>query len=201
MGCSRDDGVVAGRAGCRAGAALETVLARAGAYVAEFQRQLSGHRRRREVRPGDQGGRRARCDARGMPVATRAATAAHASELRSDLLLVKPGGADGWMAVPRRVRGRRRAGPRPAGAPDAAVPQPDAASADAQIGRILDESARYNIGDIRRNVNTPVYPLLFLEPANQFRFKFKRTNDARRPRPSRRTRRETARSASRPRSG
>jgi hypothetical protein len=54
-------------------------------------------------------------------------------------------------------------------------------STDAQIRKILDESARYNIGDIRRNVNTPVYPLLFLEAANQFRFKFKQTKD-RRPR-------------------
>ena len=36
------------------------------------------------------------------------------------------------------------------------------------------ESARYNIGDIQRNVNTPIFPLLFLESANHFRFKFKR---------------------------
>ena len=27
--------------------------------------------------------------------------------------------------------------------------------------KILDESARYNIGDIRRNVNTPVFPCCF----------------------------------------
>ena len=43
--------------------------------------------------------------------------------------------------------------------------------------RILEESARFNIGDIRRNVNTPIFPLAFLEGSNQARFKFKVTGD------------------------
>jgi hypothetical protein len=41
----------------------------------------------------------------------------------------------------------------------------------------LDESSRFNIGDIQRNMNTPVYTLLFLELANQPRFKWARTTD------------------------
>jgi hypothetical protein len=32
----------------------------------------------------------------------------------------------------------------------------------AQIGRILAESARFNIGDVDRNVNTPIFSLLLL---------------------------------------
>lgn len=44
-------------------------------------------------------------------------------------------------------------------------------SAIAQAGRILRESARYNIGP-RRTVNVPTMALLFLHPKNQHRFAF-----------------------------
>ncbi len=39
--------------------------------------------------------------------------------------------------------------------------------------RILNESARYNIGRIVRNINQPVLPLMFLLPENQPRFWFR----------------------------
>ena len=42
-----------------------------------------------------------------------------------------------------------------------------------QAGRVLAESARYNIGP-RRTVNTPTLALMFLHPRNQSRFAFKR---------------------------
>ena len=112
---------------------------------------------------------------------------------------MKPGGADAWMAFrdvfdvdgkPVRDRGERLA----------QLFLNRSMSTDRQIRKILDESARYNIGDIQRNVNTPVYPLLFLETANQFRFKFKQTKE-RTPATEPRTRRRTARSASRRRFG
>jgi len=54
--------------------------------------------------------------------------------------------------------------------------EPSASTAE-QIRKILAESARFNIGDIHRNVNTPIFPLLFLERANHYRFKFKQTTD------------------------
>lgn len=149
--------------------ALAAVLARAAAYVAEFHRQLSSivaeEQYVQDVYPS--AGR----DAGLAPV--------HRT-LKSDLLLLKPGDADAWMtfrdvfevdAEPVRDRTERLTHLFLKRTP----------STDAQIRRILDESARYNIGDIRRNVNTPTYPLLFLESANRFRFKFKVTND-RRPR-------------------
>jgi hypothetical protein len=46
-------------------------------------------------------------------------------------------------------------------------------SADAQIRSIIEESARYNIGSITRNINTPLMTLQFLETSNQPNFRFK----------------------------
>jgi hypothetical protein len=159
---------------------LATVLARAAAYVAEFHRQFSGIvAEERYVQEVKAVGRGQPCGAAATPVAMRTCfelTYPIRSELRSDLLLVKPAGADAWMAFrdvfdvdgkPVRDRGERLA----------QLFLNRSMSTDRQIRKILDESARYNIGDIQRNVNTPVYPLLFLETANQFRFKFKPTKE------------------------
>ena len=49
--------------------------------------------------------------------------------------------------------------------------QPTDATAS-QTRRIADESARYNIGHMIRNINVPVLPLRFLHPSNRWRFKF-----------------------------
>ncbi len=46
------------------------------------------------------------------------------------------------------------------------------ASALEQARRILEESARYNIGGAARTLNLPTLPLVFLYPRNQFRFSF-----------------------------
>ncbi len=43
--------------------------------------------------------------------------------------------------------------------------------------KIANESARYNIGEIARNVNIPTMPLLFLHPLNQHRFYFEKTGE------------------------
>jgi hypothetical protein len=155
---------------------LKTVLARAAAYVADFHRQLSSivaeERYVQSFFPFSVGG--------ATGPAYRAATGPDYRALKSDLLLLKPAGADAWMAfrdvfevdgAPVRDRQERIAQLFLERSP----------SGDALMRRILDESSRYNIGDIRRNVNTPVYPLLFLEAANQFRFKFEQTKE-RRPR-------------------
>ena len=50
-------------------------------------------------------------------------------------------------------------------------------SSTADSGRLRDiitESARYNIGEIPRNVNTPMLALFFLHPDTQTQFRFKR---------------------------
>jgi len=146
---------------------LAVVLARAAAYVADFHRQLSSivaeeryvqdwksvsSGRQREVTPLDH------------------------RVLLSDLLLVKPEGFTAWMefrdvfevdGVPVRERDERLV-------KLFLEPSP---STDQQIRHILAESARYNIGDIQRNVNTPIFPLLFLEGANHYRFRYRHAAD------------------------
>jgi hypothetical protein len=47
-------------------------------------------------------------------------------------------------------------------------------SAPLRVRAILDESARYNIGPVMRNVNFPTLALAFLHPRNQHRFAWKR---------------------------
>ncbi len=97
-------------------------------------------------------------------------------ELRADLLIVKPSGSRAWMgyrdvfevdASPVHDRDNRL---------PALVLKPSRTT-DGQIRQILAESARYNLGDIQRNLNTPVFSLLFLERENHYRFKFTRTKE------------------------
>ena len=97
-------------------------------------------------------------------------------ELKSDLLLVQSAASRKWVqfrdvfeADGVSVRDRAERLTR-------LFLNESAASRD-QVGAILKESARYNIGDIQRNINTPVFALQILERSNQPRFKFKRTND------------------------
>ena len=48
----------------------------------------------------------------------------------------------------------------------------DAKTAKQKAAQIMNESARYNIGSVERNINTPLLALLFLDPAYQSHFKF-----------------------------
>jgi hypothetical protein len=146
--------------------ALDAVLAHAGAYVMEFQRQLSGlvaeEQYVQDVRyPLGTG-------TRYNPLLTR-----H-RELKSDLLLVKPAGADRWIQFRdvfevdgKATRDRNERLMRLFLAPDS--------SSASQVQRIADESSRYNIGNLYRTVNVPVLALVVLDPANQPRFTFKRS--------------------------
>jgi hypothetical protein len=145
---------------------VDAVLARAGAYVADFHRQLASIvAEERYVQDW-------------WPGRAQGATLIAHRVLLSDLLLVKPVGDAPWMEFrdvfevdgqPIRERNERLL-------KMFLEPSPSAAG---QISRILNESARFNIGDIQRNVNTPIFPLQFLEAANQPRFKFKQTSDRR----------------------
>jgi hypothetical protein len=145
---------------------LPAVLERAAAYVADFHRQLSGvvaeERYVQEVTA--------------FAKAPARLTNPMRSELHSDLLLVKPAGGGEWTefrdvfevnGIAVRDRRDRLTHLFLDGSP----------SAREQVGRILDESSRFNIGEIARNINTPVFALRILERANQRRFRFKRTND------------------------
>jgi hypothetical protein len=145
---------------------LETVLARAADYVADFHRQLSSIvAEERYV----QNWMRVLDRQRGTN------QLAH-RELVSDLLLVKPEGFRAWMEF-RDVFEVDGTAVRERDERLVKMFLTPSLSTNEQIAKILAESARFNIGDINRNVNTPIFPLLFLERDNQFRFKFKQTED------------------------
>jgi hypothetical protein len=145
---------------------LVDVLARAAEYVVDFQRQLSGivaeESYVQDVR---------------YPLATGSHLAIRGithRELKSDLLLVKPVGADRWLQFrdvfdvdgkPVRDRNERLMQLFVAPSPSSAM----------QAERIVGESTRYNIGDLQRTVNLPLFALLILDPDNQPRCVFTRT--------------------------
>ena len=146
--------------------ALATVLERAADYVAEFQRRLSGiTAEERYVQDWYSVDPKARPDGR---------TRRGHRELRSDLVLIRPSVDAPWTEFRdvfevdgRAIRDRQDRLEHllrgPAGVD----------SADLQA--IVAESARFNIGDVDRNVNTPLFTLRFLEADTQRRFRFKRS--------------------------
>ena len=144
---------------------LDAVLASAGAYVVEFQRSLSGvvaeEQYVQDVRYPRGNGRL------NLAITHR--------KLKSDLLLVKPAGVDRWL----QFRDVFEVDGKPVRDRDERLVQlfitPSSSSA-VQAERILNESARYNIGNLQRTVNAPVLALVILDPGNQPRFTFKRTN-------------------------
>lgn len=157
------NGVVAAAA---ADGTLEQVLARAGAHAAQFRAQLSGivaeEHYVQNVRAAM--GVNITVDGRGTePVKHR--------ELRSDILMIRAEDRyaefrDVFEVDGKAVRDRQDRLSK--------LFLSDLASAGDQIKRIAEESARYNIGSVYRNINTPTLPLVFLEPDQQARSKFRR---------------------------
>jgi len=143
---------------------LNEVLARAANYVGEFERQLSG------IVAGEDYTQQVRGGKVRVPEERR--------RLRSDLLLVKPVGAQDWMQFrdvyevngdPVQDRNDRLM---------KLFVEPTN-STDARLRAIVRESARFNIGSVDRTMNVPLLPLRFLEAKNQWRSKFKRAASAR----------------------
>lgn len=144
---------------------LKTVLASASGYVVRFEHDLSGliaeehyTQNLEALNPGASQPQDAEPD-----VTHR--------ELRSDLLLVQARRPDEYVQFrdvfevdgqPVRDRNDRLL---------LLFTQPTDATTT-ETRRIADESARYNIGQIMRNINVPVLPLRFLDPSNRWRFKF-----------------------------
>jgi hypothetical protein len=94
-------------------------------------------------------------------------------ELKSDLLLVRPVGADRWVQFRdvfevdgRPVRDRNQRLMKLFVTPSS--------STRTRPEQIANESSRYNIGNLQRTVNLPVLALAVLEPRGQPRFVFKR---------------------------
>jgi hypothetical protein len=137
---------------------INEVLKRSAWYVADFRKQLSGivaeETYRQEIVST------ARIGGGAGPVRT----------LRSDYLLVMPSDADRHVELRdvfevdgKAVRGRQAR-------LENMVMDPAAA---ARLGDIISESARYNIGSVRRTINTPLMALIFLDANNQGRFRFR----------------------------
>jgi hypothetical protein len=150
---------------------LATVLERAGDYVASFQRQLSGvvaeETYIQDVREPMPTGTVPRAPMRTGPMHR---------ELKSDLLLVKPERADRWIQFrdvfevdghPVRDRSERLM---------KLFVEPTLSTAS-QVDQIVSESARYNIGNVMRNINVPVFALLILDSEHRDHFKFARAGN------------------------
>ena len=157
---------------------LDVVLARVAAYATQFRNGLSGIVTEERY---DQSALPPSADAtlgRGVPPTGRRASRSNTERiiLRSDFLLVRPPGAD--RAIEFRdvfeVNGRAT---RDRDERLTRLFLNPTSSSMAQVQRITNESARYNIGTIQRTLNTPTLPLLFLEQPLQHRFTFTRVDD------------------------
>jgi hypothetical protein len=160
---------------------LATVLQRAGAYVEEFHRQLSGIvAEEHYVQEVQAFHKRNGCPSNATYQSTLNCRGQLVNpmrtDLKSDLLLVRPSEGTRWAEF-RDVF-------EVDGAPVRDRPErltklflgEDPVSSRQLLGRILEESSRFNIGDVQRNINTPIFGLQVLDRSNQARFKFARSN-------------------------
>ena len=140
---------------------LDAVVARAAAYVDRYQRDFA------MVVSEERYDQEARYPAAPM---SRIRDVTTRTTLRSDFLLVS-NAAGGWLpfrdvfeqdGMPVRDREERLS----------KLFLTDAGSAVSQAGRIVEESARYNLGSLNRNINLPTLALVFLTDAQRHRFAF-----------------------------
>ncbi|MCY4634780.1 MAG: hypothetical protein OXG04_09815 [Acidobacteria bacterium] len=144
---------------------LPRALARATEYVEELHAQLSGvvmeeRYRQRASSPGFGFGN----------------DSYERVTLRSDYLLVRPEGSERYFgfrdvfeANGSRVRDREERLTQ--------LFLDGRSTVDRRVQGILTDSARYNVGDIQRNTNTPTLALLFLRQSYKPRFEFERVRD------------------------
>ena len=144
------------------GQSLDDVLRLTAVYVSEFRKQLSEivaeETYRQEI------AHTARVANFTVPILPRT--------LRSDLLLIKPADADRYVEL-RDVFEVDGKPVRPRDARLEELLRDGSGRANASIQSIINESAKYNIGSITRNVNTPLMALQFLDAARQSRIRFK----------------------------
>jgi hypothetical protein len=146
---------------------LDDVLKRTSRYAAEFHKQLSGIVAEETY-------------FQEIADTSRAAGGFGTKQtrtLKSDLLLVRPADTDRYVELRdvfelngEPVRDRQTRLEKLLG--------DGSASARASIGSIIAQSARYNLGSVVRNINTPLMALMFLDAENQKRFKFKHVEKA-----------------------
>ena len=137
------------------------------AYVETFQKQfgsmVSEERYQQSVRPGNN-----TTAIRGRGISAQV----EETVLVSDFLLVQIPG-EGWMAF-RDVfeRDGRKVRDREQRLAKLFLAESNSRSALQQAKSIMDESSRYNIGNVSRNFNVPTLVLTLLTPANRSRMRF-----------------------------
>jgi hypothetical protein len=140
---------------------LDALLPRAGAYVRQFEKDLGSvvaeELYQQDIRPSG-----------GANGALR--QGGGGTILRSDFLLVQVEG-QGWLPF-RDVFERDGKALRDREDRLATLFLSKSRGALDQARKIMDESARYNIGNVNRNVNVPTLPLQFLLPESRERFAF-----------------------------
>lgn len=146
---------------------LTDVLHRVGAYVAAYQRDFSG------VVAEEAYAQHATSGSRFDQYGRQRAVGAKFRDLKSDLLLVKPEGSDRWLQF-RDVYEVDGHAVRDRSQRLAKLFLQPSSSSSRQVEKITEESSRYNIGNVVRNVNTPMLALWVLLPENQYRFAFSR---------------------------
>jgi hypothetical protein len=141
---------------------LDALLPRAGAYVRQFEKDLGSvvaeELYQQDIRPSGSGPNGAQRQSSGGTV------------LRSDFLLVQVDG-QGWLPF-RDVFERDGKALRDRQDRLAELFLSKSRGALEQARKIMDESARYNIGNVNRNVNVPTLPLQFLLPESRGQFVF-----------------------------
>ena len=144
---------------------LEAVLKRAADYVAEFRKQLSGIAAEETYRQ----------DVINTGRFVNSLTPGATRRLKSDLLLVKPAGSNGYV----ELRDVLEVDGAPLGNRQGRLEKLFSDPANgSRIAAIIEESARYNIGSITRNINTPLMALQFLDRDRQPSVVFKHVDKA-----------------------
>lgn len=139
---------------------LQTVLLRASQYISRYQQVFSAvvmeESYHQEIRRGDE---------------TR-----QTRDLRSDILMVWVPRDEHWTLFrdvyevnDREVRDRQKRLER------LFLESPDTAADQAK--KIADESARFNLGSVRRNFNLPTMALVFLYPSNAARISYEKLGE------------------------
>ncbi|MFM8533503.1 MAG: hypothetical protein ACKOEC_07915 [Acidimicrobiia bacterium] len=159
--------LLAGRAPSAQPPTLDAVLKRSAAYVAAFRKQLAGIvAEETYVQTVVEFSRIPQGDTRN-PMRT----------LKSDLLLIQPRGSERYVEL-RDVFEMDGSPVHTEQGRLEALLRDTSQGASAQIGDIIERSAKYNIGRITRNINTPLMPLQFLDAVNQPRFRFRHLQNA-----------------------
>ncbi|MEP6783168.1 MAG: hypothetical protein ABI983_05825 [Acidobacteriota bacterium] len=146
---------------------LDEVLKRTSAYVSDFRKQLSGIVAEETY-------------FQEIADTSRAAGGFGTKQtrtLKSDLLLVRPADVDRYVEL-RDVFELNGEPVRDRQARLETLLGEGSAGAQTTISAIITQSARYNLGNVVRNINTPLMALTFLDAANQERFKFKHVEKA-----------------------